>query len=112
MEEPYRIQNRECDSCTQEPGEEGTFSEKIHSYGNGGLEKILRKYLDLKDTEYPDYAVNAVTEQIWDAQRKEIEGVCLLGTISNSDTSFEMNSGYEVDGITQFYMPVDISWQK
>ena len=56
--------------------------------------------------------VNAVTEQIWDAQRKEIEGVCLLGTISNSDTSFEMNSGYEVDGITQFYMPVDISWQK
>lgn len=95
-----------------EPGEEGTFSEKIHSYGNGGLEKILRKYLDLKDTEYPDYAVNAVTEQIWDAQRKEIEGVCLLGTISNSDTSFEMNSGYEVDGITQFYMPVDISWQK
>ena len=34
-----------------EPGEEGTFSEKIHSYGNGGLEKILRKYLDLKDTE-------------------------------------------------------------
>ena len=46
-----------------EPGEEGTFSEKIHSYGNGGLEKILRKYLDLKDTEYPDYAVNAVTEQ-------------------------------------------------
>ena len=54
----------------------------------------------------------AVTEQIWDAQRKEIEGVCLLGTISNSDTSFEMNSGYEVDGITQFYMPVDISWQK
>ena len=23
-----------------------------------------------------------------------------------------MNSGYEVDGITQFYMPVDISWQK
>jgi hypothetical protein len=95
-----------------EPGEEGTFSEKIHSYGNGGLEKILRKYLDLKDTEYPDYAVNAVTEQIWDAQRKEIEGACLLGTISNSDTSFEMNSGYEVDGITQFYMPVDISWQK
>ena len=56
--------------------------------------------------------MNAVTEQIWDAQRKEIEGVCLLGTISNSDTSFEMNSGYEVDGITQFYMPVDISWQK
>ena len=95
-----------------EPGEEGTFSEKIHSYGNGGLEKILRKYLDLKDTEYPDYAVNAVTEQVWDAQRKETEGVCLLGTISNSDTSFEMNSGYEVDGISQFYMPVDISWQK
>lgn len=117
----YRIQNRECDSCTHEPyrisGRSGTgrrryFFEKIHSYGNGGLEKILRKYLDLKDTEYPDYAVNAVTEQIWDAQRKEIEGVCLLGTISNSDTSFEMNSGYEVDGITQFYMPVDISWQK
>ena len=95
-----------------EPGEEGTFSEKIHSYGNGGLEKILRKYLDLKDAEYPDYAVNAVMEQVWDAQRKETEGVCLLGTISNSDTSFEMNSGYEVDGITQFYMPVDISWQK
>lgn len=95
-----------------EPGEEGTFSEKIHSYGNGGLEKILRKYLDLKDAEYPDYAVNAVMEQIWDAQRKETEGVCLLGTISNSDTSFEMNSGYEVDGISQFYMPVDISWQK
>ena len=95
-----------------EPGEEGTFSEKIHSYGNGGLEKILRKYLDLKDAEYPDYAVNAVMEQVWDAQRKETEGVCLLGTISNSDTSFEMNSGYEVDGISQFYMPVDISWQK
>lgn len=95
-----------------EPGEEGTFSEKIHSYGNGGLEKILRKYLDLKDAEYPDNAVNAVMEQVWDAQRKETEGVCLLGTISNSDTSFEMNSGYEVDGISQFYMPVDISWQK
>lgn len=95
-----------------EPGEEGTFSEKIHSYGNGGLEKILRKYLDLKDAEYPDYAVNAVMERVWDAQRKETEGVCLLGTISNSDTSFEMNSGYEVDGISQFYMPVDISWQK
>lgn len=95
-----------------EPGEEGTFSEKIHSYGNGGLEKILRKYLDLKDAEYPDYAVNAVMEQVWDAQRKETEGVCLLGTISNSDTSFEMNSGYEVDGISQFYMPVDISWQE
>lgn len=95
-----------------EPGEEGTFSEKIHSYGNGGLEKILRKYLDLKDAEYPDYAVNAVMEQVWDAQRKETEGVCLLGTISNSDTSFEMNSGYEVDGISQFYMPVDISWQR
>ena len=29
------------------------FPEKIHSYGNGGLEKILRKYLDMKDTEYP-----------------------------------------------------------
>ena len=56
--------------------------------------------------------MNAVMEQVWDAQRKETEGVCLLGTISNSDTSFEMNSGYEVDGISQFYMPVDISWQK
>ena len=56
--------------------------------------------------------MNAVTEQIWDAQRKEIEGVCLLGTISNSDTSFEMNSGYEVDGITQFYMPVDITGKR
>ena len=95
-----------------EPGEEGTFSEKLHSYGNGGLEKILRKYLDLKDAEYPDYTVSAVMEQVWDAQREGTEGVYLLGTISNSDTSFEMNSGYEVDGITQFYMPVEINWQK
>ena len=94
-----------------EPGKEGTFSEKIHSYGNGGLEEVLRKYMDLKEESYPDYEVNAVMEQIWDAQREKKEGVYLLGTITNSDLSFEMNSGYEVDGITQFYMPVDINWK-
>ena len=33
---------------------------RIHSYGNGGLEKTLRKYLDLKDTEYPDSSGSAV----------------------------------------------------
>lgn len=43
-------------------------------------------------------------------KRKEIEIFCLLGTISNSDTSFEMNSGY--GGQIHDFMPVDISWQK
>lgn len=94
-----------------EPGGEGDFSEKIISYGNGGLEKVLRKYLNLENSTYPDYEVSAVMEQIWNAQREENEDSYLLGTITNSDSSFEMNSGYEVDGITQFYMPVEISWQ-
>ncbi len=96
---------------TMEPGQEGTFDGKIYSYGNGGLEKVLRKNLDLKDAEYPEYEISAVMEQVWNTQKEGDSGVYLLGTITNSDNSFEMNSGYEVDGITQFYMPVDVNWE-
>ena len=65
------------------------------------MEKILRKYLNLKDTEYTDHAVNAVTEQISDPQRQEIAGVCLLGPIDNSDSTLQMTSDYQVARTTQ-----------
>lgn len=93
-----------------EAGQEGNFSEKIYSYGNGGLEKVLRKHLNLKKAEFPEYEVTAVLDRVWDTQKEGENGVYLLGTITNPDYSFEMNSGYEVDGITQFYMPVEVKW--
>lgn len=92
------------------PGEEGTFSEKIYSYGNGGLEKVLRKHLNLKGTEYPDYELSTLMEQIWNVQKDGQDGVYLIGTVTGQDTSFEMNSGYEVYGNSLFCMQAEINW--
>ncbi len=100
MEEPYRIQNRECDSCTHEPYRiSGDLEpEKKVLFPK---KSILWKWRSGKDSEKISGSERCRVSGLcgerrdgtgMDAQRKETEGVCLLGTISNSDTSFEMNS--------------------
>lgn len=91
---------------------EGSFAEPIYSYGTGGLEVVLREYMDLTETEYPEYELDVIIDKIWENQKNTPNTAYLLGIIENVDDSFQKNSGYDVYGITIFGMPVEIDFTK
>lgn len=110
--------NRAACLGTMEAGQEGNWEKaRLYSYGNGGMEYLLKELEDFSDYPYPEYELQNLTNQVWDTLRRntgyaQVNEAYLLGIVEDPDLSFQQNSGYKVYGSTILRMPVEINWEK
>lgn len=84
---------------------------KLYSYGNGGIELLMRDKMDFSDYTYPDYEISNLSSRIWTALRSEDpDQAYLIGIVENPDLEFQENSGYKIYGTALFQMKVDVNW--
>lgn len=85
---------------------------RLFSYGNGGLDILLKKWLDFSRFEFPEYERNNLASSAYmDLRMEKSDGMYFLGIVENPDLSFQKDSGYHIYGSTLLKIPVQVQWK-